>query len=245
MSDQTDIEAAIISAMKLSCNEAFFFSEDETRLIDAEYLLTVNVAKKIVDLNTGIGIPYKIYLEKRTKEFASDCVPLMGKGRIRKSRKNTTRNGKIDVTVYRDGNFNGRPVCAIELKGFNPNRTTVLLDLKRNAEYFSLSCVTGDSQIDFSIFAALHSLKNTQTAASANEDRESLRTKYNNWLSELAKTEDYTVGIKVFTLSSSFLEEHIAPPDDEWFEPNSHHFAGVMVTFCSISKNTSPSDPVI
>jgi hypothetical protein len=51
--------------------------------------------------------------------------------------QNTKRNGKIDVVVYRDGGLSGLPVCAIELKGFNPQKSVALQDLKRNGEYFS------------------------------------------------------------------------------------------------------------
>ncbi len=226
--------------MKVSCEEAFFFSEDESRLIDAEYLLTVNVAKEIARLNNYIGVPYKIYLEKPTRKFASDCVPLMGRlpvsnflgyrSTLRKS-KNTTRNGKIDVVVYRDGVSFRKPVCAIELKGFNPRREVVLQDLKRNGEYFSLSCVSGSSQISFSVFAALHSFRKTHTTGSVKKDLQTLQAKYNGWLSKLGSSRNYKNNIRAFTISKSLADEQAIPPDEEFSEFESHHFVGVMVTF--------------
>lgn len=68
---------SIRKAMDKSCEEAFEFSYDETHLIDAEYLLTVNVAKAINDLNECYGTPYKICLENKTKEFSTSCTPAL------------------------------------------------------------------------------------------------------------------------------------------------------------------------
>jgi hypothetical protein len=53
MTSREDIEEAIREGMRDACVDSLVFSEDETRQIDAEYLLTVNVAKAIAKLNTG------------------------------------------------------------------------------------------------------------------------------------------------------------------------------------------------
>lgn len=236
MSDQEHIESKVISAMKIACDETFYFSEDETRPIDAEYLLTVNVAKQIAILNRGIGYPYKIYLEHPTKKFASYCVPLMGKNSVTNrmamgKRQNTKRNGKIDVAVYRDGTWHGKPVCAIELKGFNPQRKVVIEDLKRNAEYFDLSCDSGSSQIAFTVFAALHSYKYVQNEESVTKNQNFLRTKYSKWLSELNSSNSYSANINIFTLSKCLSDDQEIPPGEEYIDFESHQFVGVMVTF--------------
>lgn len=54
------IEDKISKGMESACTDTFLFSEDESQKIGAEYLLTVNVAKKLTELNSGIGYPYKI-----------------------------------------------------------------------------------------------------------------------------------------------------------------------------------------
>ncbi len=147
------IEEKILEGIRSSCNDTFLFLEDESQKIGAEYLLTVNVAKKLADLNQYIGHPYKIYLERKTRLIASDCVPLFGREvannflghrQVLRKQHNTSRNGKADITLYNntDG-LVGTPICVIELKGFDPSRTLVLQDLRRNSEYFKLVCRTG------------------------------------------------------------------------------------------------------
>ena len=243
MNDKEQIELKIIDAMRISCSETFYFSEDETRLIDAEYLFTVNVAKEIVKLNSGIGYPLKIYLEHPTKKFATNCVPLMGRNpvtnrmTIRKKSRNTERNGKIDVAVYRDGVSFVKPVCAIELKGFNPQRKVILEDLKRNVEYFDFCCESGSSQISFTVFAAMHSCKNIRNKASVLSNENEVKTKYEGWLSELCQSINFKCDINVFTLDKNLAEDQVVPLGEELTDFDSHQFIGVVVTFTANQEN--------
>jgi len=129
--------------------------------MDAEYLLTVNVAKKIKELNTGFGFPYKIRLEYCTKLFATACTLLFGKvpaanflgyKSIVRCSNDTERSGEIDVAVYEKSYGINVPVCAIEVKGFNPAKKGIQQDLKRNAEYFGLISPIGKSILRFTFF---------------------------------------------------------------------------------------------
>jgi hypothetical protein len=149
-------------------------------------------------------------------------------------RQNTKRNGKIDVAVYRDGAGHGKPVCAVELKGFNPQRRVVLEDLKRNAEYFDLSCDSGTSQIAFTVFAALHSFQHVRNEESAKQNQNYLHTKYSKWLSELNSSNSYRANINVVTLSKCLADDQETPPSEEHIVAESYLHAGVMVTFTGI-----------
>lgn len=156
-----NIEEKLASGMISVCDDTLYFLEDESQKIGAEYLLTVNVAKKLAELNSGIGYPYKIYLERKTKLVATDCVPLMarkesktflGHKQILRKRHNTERNGRVDICLYRDSGGMARiPVCAIELKGFDPSRANVISDLRRNAEYFKITCRTGPRRLSMRV----------------------------------------------------------------------------------------------
>ena len=112
MTSREDIEGAIRDGMREACADSLVFSEDETRQIDAEYLLTVNVAKSVnAKLNTDFGDPYRIFVERQTRIFCDDCIPLIKRspvanliGRteiLRKPGFNVRRNGRIDICVYR------------------------------------------------------------------------------------------------------------------------------------------------
>jgi hypothetical protein len=119
---QTFIEK-LKKALIRSCYDAFIFSDDETSLIDAEYLITVNTAKAISELNSTYN--YKICLEHSTEKFSTSCPPFLKKipknpfgykTIIRKGTLDTVRPGKIDIAVYKNDPIIGPPMCAIEVK---------------------------------------------------------------------------------------------------------------------------------
>jgi hypothetical protein len=236
MSGRENIKTKVIEAMHAACDDALYFSDDLTQQIDAEYLLTVHVAKKIAELNTCFGEPFKIYLERQTRVFATDCILLFGEkslsnrfgsAKIRLP-KNTQRNGKIDVTIY-----HGTPLCAIELKGFTSKKAAIKKDLERNVEYFNLRCQTGRSLIKFTIFAGLESHPKTYTRADTQKNIARIRRKYENWLSEIKIDLSIHVEILAFTIRD-YIDEDCHPlviGDD--FSDRRHHFVGVVVTFSS------------
>lgn len=236
------IEEKLSLGMRSACDDTFFFVEDESQKIAAEYLLTVNVAKKLAELNSGIGYPYKIYLERKTKLVATDCVPLtarehsknfLGYKRVLRKRQNTHRNGKVDICLYRDsGGMSGVPVCVVELKGFDPSRKDVVKDLRRNSEFFKISCRTGTSQIQYACFAAMHSFPRSVSQEERDRDLEKLKKKYEIWQAEAGLPSGLKYWVRVKTVSQG-VETTLLDEED----PGSltldghHHFAGVTVSY--------------
>ena len=241
MNPQEDITEKLKKALRLSCDDAFYFSDDETHLIDAEYLLTVNAAKSIQELNIYFGTPYKIYLEHETKLFSTACSPLfckvpannfLGYNSIIRPKKNTSRAGKIDVAVYKNNSID-IPICAIEVKGFNPSKFNIQQDLVRNAEYFCMSSETGQSQISFTIFAALHSYKNTTSDKKELTNISKLKTRYDKCLNEINLPNGIQHSIDVFTIRRGTLPDldnqdtiEMGLQGDE-----DYHFLGALICF--------------
>lgn len=230
MSHAEKIKEKLIEGMRQACVDTLYFTDDASEKVAAEYLLTVNVAKKIATLNYSFGNPYKIYLERKTKKFAGDCIPLFKKvpdksnfikyrSIVRKKHHNTERNGKIDISVYDNKPQIESPICAIELKGFNPSRTNIIKDLKRNSEYFFLTDDTGDSLIQFTVFGALHSFNRINNTNSL----EALLKKYKNCCSEVSAINQLLVETKHFEISRQSSEH------DE-----RHYFVGILVYFQKI-----------
>ena len=236
------IEEKIREGMRSSCDDTFLFLEDESQKIGAEYLLTVNVAKKLAELNQYIGHPYKIYLERSTKLIASDCVPLFGRKaannflgyrQVHRRWHNTSRNGKADIALYNNtGDLSDTPVCVIELKGFDPSHMNVLHDLKRNAEYFWLVCRTGASQLQYTCFAAMHSFTRSITDEQIEADLSSLQRKYSNWQAGVKLPSNVSYRINVDTISKGL---DLSYPDQDNLEvtelESNHHFAGVVISY--------------
>lgn len=228
------VSDSIRAGMKDACDEAFEFSGEQGRVLDCEYLLTVKVAQSIrKGLGVTQGSPYRIFLEHRTTRFASGCVPLFGKapdGRPYRSTlrrlKNTTRNGKIDIAVYDDATI-AAPVCAVEIKGFNPSRTSVLADLRRNLEYLRFQDITGKSRLRHTFFAAMHSFPKTTCDADCDLDIARLEDRYRRWLRGLGAMRDVESRVSSFTVDKAF--DTIPYEGGEYVELQAHHFAGVIV----------------
>lgn len=242
----TSFRDPLVKAMKRACEDMLRFSGEPAKRLNAEYLFTVAVAKEIDGLNGCYGDPYRIHLEKKTREFAKDCLlpvkfgnPLRWeKGVIRNETPKITRNGRIDIAVYEDISNNGylghQPICAIELKAFNPARALVLEDLKRNLEYFSIKGNTGNSVLGSTLFGALHAWPKVGTESEEDLKVENLRSTYGKWLSELAKTPNIRKTVTIHQISQDLMGEVI--DNGAYQEINSdaiHNFVGVVVEFCA------------
>lgn len=238
MNSICDITNKLKDALKMSCNDAFYFSDDETRLIDAEYLVTVNSAKSIKELNHYFGMPYKIFLEHDTEKFATACTPLFGNQiddinyPVRTS-NNTVRSGKIDIAIYSTDNPIDVPLCAIEVKGFNPRKGNIIDDLKRNAEYFSISSPTGVSNLPFTIFMALHSYKKTMTNQKECSNIRRLRKRYDKYMDDISLPSDVSHRIEILTIRRGIMPAPNDPFTKEMgLQGNEdYHFVGAIVSF--------------
>lgn len=241
MTTELDIIEKIKKALHTSCEEAFYFSDDETNLIDAEYLLTVNVAKEVKELNHYFGTPYKIFLEHNTKKFSTACTPQFGrkpcqnflgyKDTIR-SKNNTKRSGKIDVAIYTSSNGLNIPLCAIEVKGFNPSATAINKDLERNAEYFQFTSPSGDSTLPFTIFTALHSYKNVWNDEKEAKNLRKLEERYNRIIAKNYNLKNLKPELKVMTVRRGIPPDTNNPDLQETGlnGDEDYQFVGVIVT---------------
>lgn len=233
-----------MAAMRSACEDMLRFCGEPARSINAEYLFTVAIAKQIDKLNCYYGDPYRIYLEKKVKEFSRDClIPVkFGSPMRRASTKFRGRlppiNGteRIDIAVYEDISNNGymghQPICAIEVKGFNPRRRLVLKDLKRNIRYFKISGETGGSILQAAIFASLHSWPKTGDLSAEDKKLNDLQQRYTRWLSELGQNPEVTAHISVHSVSKDLNGEVVDECDHQVLNTDTiHHFAGVIVEF--------------
>lgn len=231
--------------MARSCADMVDFTDDPAKPPNAEYLLTVNVAKEIRNLNYSAGDPYDIRLEEHTEQFARNCLfpskfvghPLAHVStKFRLGTPKINRNGRIDVAVYENipnnGYFGAQPICAIELKGLNPKMSSALSDMRRNLEFFRVSGNTGGSVLRFSIFAALHSFKRSSDEDRVQANEVKLKEKYQKALAQLGSTHDISVDIQVHTISKELVGRVLNEGEHKVLDTSAiHHFAGIIVTF--------------
>ncbi|WHQ44191.1 hypothetical protein [Alcaligenes faecalis] len=230
--------------MKQACDDMLRFSGEPAKCLNTEYLFTVAVAKELDKLNGSPGDPYKINLEKNAKDFAKDCLhPIKPTNRqhqrqlIRRSGEpKLTRTGRIDIAVYEDipnNSYLGKqPVCAIELKGFNPSRTYVMKDLKRNLEYFLAQGNTGNSVLGSALFSALYSWKNVGTKSEEQAKSTKLLKNYRGWLSELHHTPQIKKTVTLYQISQNLVGTVIDEGEYQTLDLSTmHNFVGIVVEF--------------
>ncbi|MEI1682326.1 hypothetical protein V8P49_14045 [Acinetobacter baumannii] len=243
-----NVSVAIEKAMHTTLGDIRRFVNDLTEGIQAEYLFTVNVAKELAKHNIGPGDPYKIRLERKVNVFARDCLPkikIQGNRWEKNSRKflkdipKTYREGKIDLAVYVDGYLpypTTYPLCAIELKAFNPAKCKIKDDLLRNQALLNLQANTGESVLKFTHFAAFHWYK-TITIGDEKEHFYKLNEKYLKLINELPKLPNIKAhDPKIFMLSNSQGDIEMEADNTEVIDTSTkHHFSGVIIT---LSKNS-------
>lgn len=242
MTAYDDIKKAVQDGMSQACEDMNSFCNQPERQFNAEYLFTVATARKISDLNGPPADPYHIKIEQSTKTVQRDCLrPFLSVVSSASGPRSTiarhkhpipavSRNGRVDIAVYADtppASYLGeKPLCIIELKGFNPSKRLVLEDVRRNLEFHRLTGATGPSVLSFSFFAALHTSTPEQSDAA-------LRQK-NKWYSDLLKQlgdiNDFKLEISTFTVSldaEGRLEEELH--EIVLNSSTKHHYLGVIV----------------
>ena len=254
MSHQALIIEKIEKAMEFACEQSELFTDAKANPIAAEYLFTVAVAASIAELNGPPGEPYVIRVERDVATFTADCMrPIkferavgFGKGRmIRRGKPNVDRAGRVDVTVYMDrpnsGYLGVPPLCAVEVKGFNPNVDVVLADLRRNLTYLRVEGDTGASVLDFTVFAAFHSYNRLgDKDLVRNEQR--VRKKYEAYLAQLGDLSDIEREIRVKTVSVEQVGTVIQGVEyDELDTSSKHHFVGAIVVMSRAIPGTPAS----
>ena len=222
------------------------FCDNPAKKFNAEYVFTVATARAISRRNGPFAEPYEIRIEHSTKIFARDCLPLLkrvgrplqrGSTILRSMHKipSILRGGRIDIAIYSDpmtsSSVGREPLCAIELKGFNPQRYLIIEDLRRNLSFHRLIGVTGRSLLHLSFFAALHSCNVEQGIDNEN----AIRSKYLKWFSELGDIKDISTRVLTFTVSIDSLGRLIDEVDEIVCDRSTlHHFIGVIVVFESL-----------
>lgn len=233
----------VISGMRSACDDMLRFSGEPARPLNAEYLFTVAVAKQIDELNSQYGDPYRIYLEKSAKEFSRDCLlpikfshPMKGRPSIIRRKPPNFDSGRIDIAVYEDipnNSYMGhQPICAIELKGFNPARTLVIKDLKRNLKYFGVTGETGGSVLQSTIFAALHYWNKTGSESKEAKRVKDIEDRYKSWLTELSHTSSVDIDVKAHTIRKELVGAVVDEGEYQVLDTDAkHHYVGVVVEF--------------
>ena len=242
------------SGMIMAYNDTLNFTGNPAQNFGAEYLFTVNVAKAIGELNCPNGDPYKIFIEARVNDIKKDCLPIYKKNNVGGFLKKTNtifrchhplpaigRNGRVDIAVYKEGisqNFFGNvPFCVIELKSFDPTRSLVVKDLKRNTELLRASGATGNSSLQVGVFSAVHQVKEFDTQEKINIRIKEIISDYKKWCSEIGDTNDLIIVIDHFILSSD-LEGEVTHDIDESVIDRStrHYFIGIIIKITLKSK---------
>lgn len=240
----SDIIDKVKKGVCSGCDNMLSFTDKPAERVNAEYLIVVSIAQSLTELLYSAGDPYRIWLEKSTKMFSEDCIPVIKSydyrikkaSLFRKPYNCITRKGRIDIVIYDNrvipGFMGDTPICAIEVKGFDPQKSAVISDLMRNLEYFSLIGNTGKSVVEFTLFTAMHHLKKTDNDG-LQERKEKIKNKYHKYISEIGIQSGLEYEIIVFDISH-IPNGRVYDYEDGYEVIDTdckHHHVGVIVRF--------------
>lgn len=252
MTSYKDIEKKIYKGLQETCVDAINFNGTFNTEVKPEYLITMNIAKAIGELNFYPGSPFLIRPEEQTKIFATRCVPDILWNDILaptifRSAQNTDRNGRFDIAVY-EGDTE-KPLTAIEVKLINPTVNDIKDDIKRLSELLHLKDKqTGVSKIKHTYFACIELNEEIKFEIETLEEIKVIKEKYNNWvrniLTELSQENaiysDTNFEIAALNIDKSLLLTPEKRTGDDIFDGDLYsqakHFVGLIVR---LSKKSS------
>ena len=234
-------ELAIIEGLRSTIKDYILLKgqDYEHQWTKPEYLATVNIAKSISKFNSYPAEKFIIALEEDTEDFSNKCVPESSIDifNLAFNDFNTERNGKIDVAVYR--NDGKTALCAIEVKNFNPTikaKDRVILDLKRNAEYFLFQNQHNQSIIKKSYLAYFRHFPETRFQNEIQKDLGSAKQELEDIITDVIKPNGFNYRVEVATVHDNLL--YVGKHSDEEifndtgdFYAQAVHFVGVLGVF--------------
>lgn len=241
MPTKEQFESAIFKGLMNACEDAVHFSGHISAKIRPEYVVTVNVAKALFEIDySGYGSNFTVRFEEKTAKFATACVP-HSNGRdifnLINSRYNTKRNGRIDIAVYDESGQ--RPICPIEVKDFEPSKLELALDLERNIQFLRVNDIHAElSTVEFAFLASLEEHKNCVNKGSKDFGLRSLETRYRKMLADIiADNNDIIITITARTVAEDLLEDsfdHTKEGMDDYdfaeMVAEKYHYVGIIIT---------------
>ena len=253
MTSYKDIEKKIYKGLQDTCVDAINFNGTFDAEVKPEYLITMNIAKAIGELNFYPGSPFLIRPEEQTKVFATRCVPNIVwedifAPTIFRTAQNTDRNGRFDIAVY-EGDTE-KPLTAIEVKLINPTEDYIKDDIKRLSELLHLKDKqTGNSKIKHTYFTCIELNEEIKFETETPENIKVIKAKYNGWvqniLTELSKENtiysDTKFEIAALSIDKSLLLTPEKRTGDDIFDGDLYsqakHFVGVIVRLTKKSSS--------
>ncbi len=234
-------EVAIFEGLRSTIKDYILLKgqDFENQWTKPEYLATVNIAKSISKFNSYPAEKFVIAIEEDTEDFSNKCVPEISVGifNLAFNDFNTERNGKIDIAVYKsDGKT---ALCAIEVKNFNPTvkaKDKLILDLRRNAEYFLFQNNHSQSIIQKSYVTYFRHFPATRMQNEIQNDLDAAKKELEDLIASDITTTCFKYRVEVATVHDNLL--YVGKHSDEEifndtgdFYAQAVHFVGVLGVF--------------
>lgn len=159
MTDNTQIihsiiKESIFNGLKNACDKTKEYTQEESVIIPAEYLLTVNIAD---DLNTNLrNMGFKTILEFNTADLSDLNYDEMGGSLfnlVLNDANQTSRSGRVDIALIHSIQ---KAFTCIELKRLNPSKSQIIEDIKRLSELVNKSSNTGDTKMLYTYLSFIY-----------------------------------------------------------------------------------------
>jgi hypothetical protein len=242
----TQIEEKIRKGVKSAYLDTIRFNKELDSDIKPEYLVTVNIAQKIAEINDEKNpdeYPLRIKLEERALKFLNACkvyVPAttfeelftlnyweeLASDILPKSKQ------RVDIAIYDNTE---KPLTLIEVKKFTQHPKTLNKDIKRNLNFlghFEKKLYQSELKTSYIVFLYNDKVSVTETEISAKVTE--LKIFYEDFISEKKIDSGIICTVDVYSITNSLLtKSDLALPMDiqQYNFEQRHHYLCVLIKF--------------
>jgi hypothetical protein len=242
----TQIEKQIRKGINATYMDIIRFNKEQDSDIKPEYLVTVNIAQKVAEINDQHNpddYPLRIKLEEKARRFLNACrvyVPATTADELftlnyweelvsdilPKSKQ------RVDIAIYDN---NEKPIALIEVKKFTQYPKTLNKDIKRNLNFLGYYKQTlYKSELNTSYLVFLYndkvSVRDTEIASKISE----LKKFYEDFISDKNIDPKITTSVDVYSITNSLLkgEDLKLPQEIQQYQfEQRHHYLCILIKF--------------
>jgi hypothetical protein len=240
------IENLIRRGIKSTYIDIIRFNKELDSDIKPEYLVTVNVAKRIAEINDVYNpdeYPLRIRLEEKARKFLNACrvyVPAttvdelftlnyweeLVSDILPKSKQ------RVDIAIY---DSNEKPLVIIEVKKFTQYPKTLKKDIKRNLNFLGLYKQTlFQSELKTSYLVFLYNDKDSIKESQVSSKISELKKFYEDFITEQKIDTNINTTVDVYSITNSLLttDDLKMPMEIQQYQfEKRHHYLCVLIKF--------------
>ena len=239
-----DIENKILEGINSTYVDIIRFNREHNAIIKPEYIITVNIAQKISEINEKYNpdeFPLRIKLEERARKVLNLCKvyddaksinDLFILNKCRELDSKIKPKERVDIVIY---DYNDKPITVIEVKKFTEYPNLLIKDINRNLNFLGwFNQKLYDTILKNTYLVFLINDKDAVTENDINTHVAKIKKDYEKFIAEMNINNHINSDVKVYSITDSLINnsEVNLPQDIKQLKfEERHHYLCVIIKF--------------